>query len=131
VVCDCEDACRESSDEYRIIVYNVLEKDCSIVLTHTQFVKAIPSKKLIRVMLRSIINLVSFYGNRTCKMKLVSSILIPYKEYINKQLNFGIWPPKLKRNYDAEDTTAFYPSYVIIVVIEKIKELNRFVNGIK
>lgn len=35
----------KSTGKCRIPVYNILEKDCSIVLTHTKYVKAIRGKK--------------------------------------------------------------------------------------
>ena len=40
----------ESTGKYWIPVYNILENDCSIVLAHTQYVKAIRGKKLTRKM---------------------------------------------------------------------------------
>ncbi len=42
---DCKDVCMESTGKYWIPVYNVLEKDCSIVLAHPKYVKAIRGKK--------------------------------------------------------------------------------------
>ena len=42
---DCFDVCMESTGKYWIPVYNVLEKDCSIVLAHPKYVKAIRGKK--------------------------------------------------------------------------------------
>ena len=42
---DCNDVCMESTGKYWIPVYNVLEKDCSIVLAHPKYVKAIRGKK--------------------------------------------------------------------------------------
>lgn len=42
---NCKDACMESTGKYWIPVYNVLEKDCSIVLAHPKYVKAIRGKK--------------------------------------------------------------------------------------
>ena len=41
----CKDVCMESTGKYWIPVYNVLEKDCSIVLAHPKYVKAIRGKK--------------------------------------------------------------------------------------
>ena len=35
----------ESTGKYRIPIYNVLEKDCNIVLVHPKYVKAICGKK--------------------------------------------------------------------------------------
>jgi len=40
-----KDVCMESTGKYWIPVYNVLEKDCSIVLAHPKYVKAIRGKK--------------------------------------------------------------------------------------
>ena len=45
---NCKDVCMESKGKYWIPVYNVLEKDCSIVLAHPKYVKAIRGKKLIK-----------------------------------------------------------------------------------
>ena len=42
---NCRDICMESTDKYWIPVYNNLEKDCSIVLAHPKYVKAIRGKK--------------------------------------------------------------------------------------
>ncbi len=42
---NCKDVCRESTGKYWIPVYNILEKDCSIVLAHPKYVKAIRGKK--------------------------------------------------------------------------------------
>ena len=42
---DCHDVCMESTGKYWIPVYNILEKDCSIVLAHPKYVKAIRGKK--------------------------------------------------------------------------------------
>ena len=42
---DCKDVCMESTGKYWISVYNILEKDCSIVLAHPKYVKAIRGKK--------------------------------------------------------------------------------------
>ncbi|MEA4848673.1 MAG: IS110 family transposase [Clostridiaceae bacterium] len=42
---NCRDVCMESTGKYWIPVYNVLEKDCSIVLAHPKYVKAIRGKK--------------------------------------------------------------------------------------
>lgn len=42
---NCKDVCMESTGKYWIPVYNVLEKDCSIVLAHPKYVKAIRGKK--------------------------------------------------------------------------------------
>ena len=41
----CRDVCMESTGKYWIPVYNILEKDCSIVLAHPKYVKAIRGKK--------------------------------------------------------------------------------------
>ena len=41
----CRDVCMESTGKYWIPVYNVLEHDCSIVLAHPKYVKAIRGKK--------------------------------------------------------------------------------------
>ncbi len=37
---NCKDVCMESTGKYWIPVYNILEKDCSIVLAHPKYVKA-------------------------------------------------------------------------------------------
>ena len=42
---NCKDVCMESTGKYWIPVYNVLENDCSIVLAHPKYVKAIRGKK--------------------------------------------------------------------------------------
>jgi len=42
---DCKDVYMESTGKYWIPVYNVLEKDCSIVLSHLKYVKVIRGKK--------------------------------------------------------------------------------------
>lgn len=42
---NCKDVCMESTGKYWLPVYNVLEKDCSIVLAHPKYVKAIRGKK--------------------------------------------------------------------------------------
>lgn len=42
---NCQDVCMESSGKYWIPVYNVLENDCTIVLAHPKYVKAIRGKK--------------------------------------------------------------------------------------
>ncbi len=43
---NCRDVCMESTGKYWIPVYNVLEKDCSIVLAHPKYVKAIKSVRV-------------------------------------------------------------------------------------
>ena len=42
---NCKDVCMESTGKYWIPVYNILESDCSIVLAHPKYVKAIRGKK--------------------------------------------------------------------------------------
>ena len=42
---NCHDVCMESTGKYWIPVYNILEKDCKIVLAHPKYVKAIRGKK--------------------------------------------------------------------------------------
>ena len=42
---NCKDVCMESTGKYWIPVYNILENDCSIVLAHPKYVKAIRGKK--------------------------------------------------------------------------------------
>lgn len=42
---NCKDVCMESTGKYWIPVHNILEKDCSIVLAHPKYVKAIRGKK--------------------------------------------------------------------------------------
>lgn len=42
---DCRDVCMESTGKYWHPVYNILEKDCNIVLAHPKYVKAIRGKK--------------------------------------------------------------------------------------
>lgn len=42
---NCKDVCMESTGKYWIPIYNILEKDCSIVLAHPKYVKAIRGKK--------------------------------------------------------------------------------------
>ncbi len=45
---NCRDVCMESTGKYWIPVYNILEKECSIVLAHPKYVKAIRGKKTDR-----------------------------------------------------------------------------------
>ena len=40
-----KDVCMESTGKYWIPIYNILEKDCNIVLAHPKYVKAIRGKK--------------------------------------------------------------------------------------
>ena len=42
---NCKDVCMESTGKYWIPGYNILEKECSIVLAHPKYVKAIRGKK--------------------------------------------------------------------------------------
>ena len=42
---NCKDVCMESTGKYWIPVYNILESDCSIILAHPKYVKAIRGKK--------------------------------------------------------------------------------------
>lgn len=42
---DCKDVCMESSGEYWISVFNILEQTCNVCLTHPKYVKAIKGKK--------------------------------------------------------------------------------------
>ena len=42
---NCKDICMESTGKYWLPIYNILEKDCSIVLAHPNYVKAIHGKK--------------------------------------------------------------------------------------
>ncbi|MFC2584712.1 MAG: transposase, partial [Lachnoanaerobaculum saburreum] len=42
---NCKDICMESTGKYWIPVYNILENDCTIVLAHPKYVKAIRGKK--------------------------------------------------------------------------------------
>ena len=42
---NCKDVCMESTGKYWIPVFNILEKECSIVLAHPKYVKAIRGKK--------------------------------------------------------------------------------------
>lgn len=41
----CKDVCMESTGKYWIPIYNVLEKDCNIILAHPKYIKAIRGKK--------------------------------------------------------------------------------------
>ena len=43
---NCKDICMKSTGKYWIPVYNILEKDCSIVLAHPKYVKAIRTRKM-------------------------------------------------------------------------------------
>ena len=36
---NCKDVCMESTGKYWIPIYNILEKDCSIVLVHPKYIK--------------------------------------------------------------------------------------------
>ncbi len=42
---DCREVCMESTGKYWIPVFNILEKSCSVCLTHPKYVKAIKGKK--------------------------------------------------------------------------------------
>lgn len=42
---NCKDVCMESTGKYWIPVYNILESDCTIILAHPKYVKAIRGKK--------------------------------------------------------------------------------------
>ena len=42
---NCKDVCMESTGKYWIPIYNILEKECSVVLAHPKYVKAIRGKK--------------------------------------------------------------------------------------
>ena len=42
---NCKDVCMESTGKYWIPIYNILENDCTIVLAHPKYVKAIRGKK--------------------------------------------------------------------------------------
>ena len=42
---NCKDVCMESTGKYWIPVYNVLENDCTVVLAHPKYVRAIRGKK--------------------------------------------------------------------------------------
>ena len=42
---NCRDVCMESSGKYWIPIFNILEKTCSVCLTHPKYVKAIKGKK--------------------------------------------------------------------------------------
>lgn len=42
---DCKDVCMESTGKYWIPIFNILEKDMHVVLTHPKYVKAIKGKK--------------------------------------------------------------------------------------
>ena len=54
----CKDVCMESTGKYWIPIYNVLEKDCNIVLAHPKYVKAIRGKKTDKF--HAIIHLLSY-----------------------------------------------------------------------
>jgi len=56
---NCKDVCMESTGKYWIPVYNVLEKDCSIVLAHPKYVKAIRGKKPTRKMRNGLLTCLS------------------------------------------------------------------------
>ncbi len=42
---DCKDVCMESTGKYWILIFNILEDTCHIVITHPKYVRAIPGKK--------------------------------------------------------------------------------------
>lgn len=42
---DCVDVCMESTGKYWIPVFNILENECNVFLTHPKYVKAIKGKK--------------------------------------------------------------------------------------
>jgi transposase len=42
---NCKDVCMESTGKYWIPVFNILEKTCTVCLTHPKYVKAIKGKK--------------------------------------------------------------------------------------
>ncbi len=56
---NCKDVCMKSIGKYWIPVYNVLEKDCSIVLAYPKYVKAIRGKKLTRKMRNGLLTCLS------------------------------------------------------------------------
>ena len=56
---NCRDVCMESTGKYWIPIYNILEKECSIVLAHPKYVKAIRGKKLTRKMLNGLLTCLS------------------------------------------------------------------------
>lgn len=41
---NCKDVCMEATGKYWIPIYNILENDCSIVVAHPKYVKAIREK---------------------------------------------------------------------------------------
>ena len=45
---NCKDVCMESTGKYWIPIYNILENDCSIVLAHPKYVKAIRGKNRLQ-----------------------------------------------------------------------------------
>jgi len=42
---NCRDVCMESTGKYWIPIYNILEKECHVVLAHPKYLKAIKGKK--------------------------------------------------------------------------------------
>ena len=65
----CKDVCMESTGKYWIPVYNVLERDCTIVLAHPKYVKAIRGKKTDKKEAKWIADL--------CKHDLVAGSFMP------------------------------------------------------
>lgn len=47
---NCKDVCMESTGKYWIPVYNIPEKDCSIVLAHPKYLRLSVERKLTRKM---------------------------------------------------------------------------------
>ena len=45
---NCKDVCMESTGKYWIPIFNILEKECSIVLAHPKYVKAIRGKNRLQ-----------------------------------------------------------------------------------
>ncbi len=45
---NCKDVCMESTGKYWIPIFNILEKDMHVVLTHPKYVKAIKGKKFLQ-----------------------------------------------------------------------------------
>lgn len=52
---NCYHVCMESTGKYWIPIFNVLESDIHVILTHPKYVKAIKGKKLIKKILNGLL----------------------------------------------------------------------------
>ena len=64
----------ESTGKYWIPVYNILENDCSIVIAHPKYVKAIRGKKLTRKMPNGLLTCLSMILLSVALCHLLTSV---------------------------------------------------------